>query len=1462
MFNHARLFFCFWVILSLSSINTKGQFKCKIEHYSTEQGLSHDAVTFMMKDHEGFMWFGTWDGINRFDGHNFVAYKSAPGDMSKLKNDRIDEIVEDSSNHLWLRAIDKQIYRFDKKTEQFLPFSNILNASGKKKAAFDHMIADHNGGIWLVSSLEGLVFISKNDLSLNHYVRYGQGLARDHQLPSNTIHFFNQDFENNIWLGTSNGLTCLSRSGPDSYKLVHLNTPLTDGLNFTSFGEDRQQLYFGTQGGELVIMNKISKKMTRLKVSASRLNSIHSARTKKELYITTNKGELISLNLEDHHIMISSYKAGTSLLSIFEDHTGVLWLAPMDEGIVRFDPGTQAFRLFSQPNDSKYSNSGNHCQVFEDNNGVIWVNMKGGGFGYYNPARAAVEYFYNRPGAPDRQLSNIVTGVYYDKAGVMWLITDERGINKVIFQRNDFNQQLLVEQGHFKSDNEVRGILCDRKNRLWLGAKSGKLYIYQNGIKQTRLLLNEPPEGLGQVYTMLQDHSGNIWLGTKANGLFIATPQNREETSYKLAHYLTGPQGLSSNQIYALQEDQRGQVWIGTFDAGLNLAINNGQSLKITHEGPAFKNYPRESFHKIRHMALDKDGDLWIATTDGLLLLDPNEHHLPTYRYLTYSKIPGNRSSLGNNDVQFIYRDHRDNMWLATSGGGLDQALGDHPFQSLDFKNYTVKDGLSNDGVLSCTEDRHGELWIATQNGLSKLNGARGQFRNYDSYDGLPKTGFSETSSLRMADGKLVFGTLKGYLLFDPDQITDYRSAANLALTNLQINNEDVVFGADNAVVKNNINYSSQLTLQHNQNIISFDYAVLDYRSGVKQVYAYRLKGFDTSWHNNKEQRRATYTNLPFGDYVFEVKSLSGDLYSTPPYRRLNLTILPPPWLSWYAYLVYGLLIVLLAFIIRRIVVTMLRLRQKIAVEQKLAELKLSFFTNVSHELRTPLTLILNPIEELGRKEKLSPQGFAYVDIVRKNASRMVRFINQLLDLRKLQSGKAVLKLSQVEIISFVKKTGEYFAETAAKKRVLLRVHADQEQLHAWVDVEKLDIVIYNLLANAFKFSPEDGHIDIYISVSEQCYLIQVCDQGHGVENSKLNDIFELYYEAGNNSGTNLKGTGIGLALSKELIALHHGTISAANNPEKGLTVTVKLRLGKEHYHADEVMYIDVPDIPQAFEKTIEELLSPTLLQPVTDQHQQAPLVLLVEDNDDLRAFLSVQLSEHYRVEVACDGEEGWKKACQLIPDLVLSDVMMPKLDGIGMLDRLKNNLNTSHIPVVLLSAKFAIESQIEGLRYGADYYITKPFHNDFLLAAIENLLKRRKKQFESLLTEKRTIELHPAEIVITSQDEIFLKKIISIVEDRMADPEFNIDAVAESLNMGRSTFYKKFKSLTNLAPVEFMRDMRLKRAKQYLDGGEKNISEISYLVGFSNARYFSTCFKELYQVSPSEYLKSKNLKV
>ena len=1419
--------------------------KAVVTHYGAEDGLSHVAVNHMIQDQQGFMWFATWNGINRFDGHRFIPYKSMPGDNSPLKNDRVDALVDGDQDHLWLKAYDNQIYAFNKATGTLQCLNDALSQSDKPKTTFKRILAATNQQLWLESTDRGMFYFPDVYQHPSKYIRFYSGAGEGRAISSNKINFFHIDNDQCVWLGTDKGLSYLRKRGNNNFLSVNLikHDALTD------IAEGDRLMYLVSGSGNLYITNKHTGRTSIKKVTDHKLNNALISKRRNVIYMSGALGKLFECDLQDFTMREVAHAAG-KMGKLFEDSKGNVWIEPEATGALRYSPFKGAITAYNQQLDANARFTGNHYRVFEDTNGQVWVSLRNGGFGYYDAVNDKIAYFHNDPNDENRKFSNNVVNWHYDPSGVLWLTTNEHGLEKIVFQQNDFHHQQLEAPGRFKSENDVRGMAIDRKGRVWVGTKGKKLYWLQNGQQITPKFINAPPNGLGQVYAITPDSSGNIWLGTKRDGLFKAEPVDALETAYRLQHYQHEPgnaNSLNNDEIYTILQDKRGRIWVGSFVEGLNLLVANGSSVRFVHQAELLKGLPQWGYKKIRKMALDASGNIWVATTDGLLIIRDQADQMP-FAAKTFNKIPGNIASLGSNDVQYIYKDRNNIMWLGTSGGGISKALGTDPHKGLSFQNFATREGLFNDYIVSLTGDKNGNLWIASQTGLTRFNPLSGEFRNYNSTDGLTRTVFSEAACVNMPGGTIVFGTMDGLISFNPQELVDNLIPGRMVFTDLQVNNQDLAQLKNPALLTHQINELSLLQLQHNHNTISFDYTVLDYRSDNKQNYLYRLQGFDSVWHSNRGLQRTTYTNLPPGKYKFEIKSVSTGLYTNNPYKSINITILPPLWQTWWAYLLYFILALIIFEAIRRTVLTMLRLRHRIAVEQNIASLKTTFFTNISHELRTPLTLIINPITAIADTENLSDNGKEYIAIVQKNANRMVRFINQLLDLRKVQSGKATLNYQPLELLEFIKDISLYFVEIAREKNISIAINANTKRIDCRLDPEKMDIVFFNILANAYKFSPAGKHISIDVNLSGAAVTILIADEGGGVPPDNLDSLFKLFYEGDHQQQ---KGTGIGLALTKEMVELHEGRIWAVNNNKGGLTVGIELLVNNQFKTSP----------GNSYPARVIDNSSSANAERQEEKPDLQELVLIVEDNSDLRTFLRAEVSKNYRVETADNGLNGLDMARRLLPEIILSDIMMPEMDGIAMLYQLKHDENTSHIPVILLSAKNAVESQVEGLQYGADAYITKPFNNNFLMATINRIVTGRRAIFRAMGNDKPMVEISPSPIVITSNDELFLQKVIKIVEEGMADPDFTIENVAGLMNMSRSPFYKKLKSLTHLAPVELIREMRLKRAKQYMDAGETVLNDIAFKVGFSNVKYFSSCFKDQYQKSPSEYLKEIRIK-
>jgi len=1454
-----------FVGLLIVSFSVAAQPKYNLKHYSTEDGLSHDRITCIMKDHEGFMWFGTWDGINRFDGHNFVPYKGRPGDSSNLENNKIRIIAEDKQGYLWVKTFDNKIYRFDKKKEAFLAIQSNKAPNHVKDVVVDRIVPVSNGDTWLLSARQGALCAFGNKTGTTPVIKaFNKKAKPEFNIGDDEVSFLFEDKQHHIWIGTKAGISCFSKNVAGEYiKLPISNNQTTLGApyTFTGYAENGNDLYLCTAQGLLFVYSLQNKSLKTLAVApGTPLNDVlvvHDV-----VYVTTSGKGLIAYNTltQTSQSYIPGFK---SLKKIYRDKKGLLWLEP-GNGVLKFDPANASYKLFTQKKDAEALTIHTTYQVFEDAYNTFWACMEGGGFGYYDRVTDQINYFHNEPGTPKQQFSNVVTAMYADPTGVLWFSGYDRGINKVTLQPDIFKHYIIAKDAEAKTENEVRAICEDHFGRLWVGTKAGRVQVYKNGLLSDNPFTNIPDRLLGKVYNIYESKDHTIWIGTKGRGLLEAVPLANDPMHYRVIRHVNNPQNansISNNMIYSILEDSKGRIWIGTFGGGLNLLVRQGSTTLFKNAKNAFKNYAAAKAAGIRHLQEDIKGNIWIASTNGLVVFNPEEG-IDEFRFHRYRKVRGDETSLGSNDVQYIYRDKQGTMWLGTFGGGLQKAITTYNVKDkISFKVYTAANGLPNDIILSITGDSKDRLWIATENGLSEFNPKTEAFKNYNTDDGLPQTQFSESAMIKSASGKLYVGCVNGYIAFDPMHVGSMRYPTNIALTNFQVFNKSIIPGAPDSILKYAIDQTQEITLKYDQNLINIDYTTLDYKTAQKIWYAYILEGFDKQWNQVKTARQATYTNLPPGHYVFKVKSVSNYLFKNVPFKSVNITILPPPWKTWWAYLAYVIMAAIAIEIARRIIMTMINLRNRIAVEQRVAELKLDFFTNISHELRTPLTLIVNPLKEISQHEALSSKGREYINLANKNANRMVRFVNQLLDFRKLQSGKTRLKIGEVDLVAIVKNTTTYFTELAHEKNITFTFTPLVPFFYVWIDDEKIDIVIYNLLANAFKYTPSGRHITVSLEpVTTTGHVsIKVIDEGTGVPDDKLKEIFELYYEASNNQAHHNKGTGIGLSFSKELIAAHHGLITAENNPHQGMTFTVQLKTGKHHFTANEADFVPSPANVIDVHVPAPMVAAEQSVTVLTDELQEVskPLVLIVEDNNELRKFLGDQLSTYYRVDTAADGAIGLQRAIELVPDLIISDVMMPNMDGIAMLDAVKHNVITSHIPVVLLTAKSSVEHQIEGMRYGADFYVTKPFNTDYVLVLVQSLIRQRKQLFENFLGNKNLVQLSPGEILITSKDEQLLKQVIDTVEKGMADPAFNIDDVASGIGLGRSTFYKKLKSLTGLAPVEFVKEMRLKRAKQIIDAGEYTIAEISYMVGFSSSGYFSTCFKEKYNQSPSQYLKS-----
>ena len=951
---------------------------------------------------------------------------------------------------------------------------------------------------------------------------------------------------------------------------------------------------------------------------------------------------------------------------------------------------------------------------------------------------------------------------------------------------------------------------------------------------------------------------------------------------------------LSDNNVYCVYEDHHGRIWAATFAGGINYISQgeHGETVFINHRNN-LKGYPIDVCYKARFITSDNNGRLWVGTTTGAVAFDENFKKPEDIQFHHFSRVPNDTKSLSNNDVHWIIATQQKELYLATFGGGLNKLISISEDGHGEFKSYSVLDGLSSDVLLSIREDHKQNLWISTENGICKFVPSGERFENYDERSISFRVRFSEAASTLTSGGDMLFGTSNGLFMFSPDSIRKSSYVPPVVFSKLMVANEDVIPG-EKSILKVDLDDTQELVLSHDENIFSVQYAALDYTNPQNIQYAYILDGFEKQWTFADRQRSVTYTNLPKGDYIFRVRSTNSDGVWVDNERILNITILPSFWETPLAYVLYVCFVLLIIFVAVYILFTIYRLKHEVSVEQQISDIKLRFFTNISHELRTPLTLIAGPVEQVLKNDKLPADAREQLVVVERNTNRMLRLVNQILDFRKIQNKKMKMQVQQLNVVAFVRKIMDNFESVAEEHNIDFLFQTEKEALNLWVDADKFEKIVFNLLSNAFKYTPNGKMITVFIREDEGMVSVGVQDQGIGIAENKRKSLFVRFENLVDKNIFNQASSGIGLSLVKELVEMHKATISVDSRLGEGSCFKVDFLKGKEHYNSSVEFILEDSAAPLSMERIVDiansSLQTEAAIVDAPDLEVSAAkeeagessskeLMLLVEDNQELRSFLRSIFASTYRVVEASDGMEGWSKALKYLPDIIISDVMMPEKDGIEMTRELRADMTTSHIPIILLTAKTTIESKLEGLEYGADDYITKPFSATYLQARVENLLMQRKKLqnfyrdslthvtvSETPVAQGETLAGHasaepvssaaeePAMPEMSPNDRKFMDKLVDLMEKNMDNGELVVDDLVRELAVSRSVFFKKLKTLTGLAPVEFIKEMRIKRAAQLIETGEFNMTQISYMVGINDPRYFSKCFKAQVGMTPTEY--------
>lgn len=1446
-----------------------------VTHYTTEDGLSQNTVMYIMQDKKGLMWLATWDGLNMFNGYEFTVYKALAGDHVNLSNNRIQTIEADRYGYIWLLAYDYRVHRFDPRTEQFEP----IYATGYEALNIKKITVLPSGSVWLHGDHDEAIRVTTDSVS---YATTAEVYStQSGMFPSLHCYLVHEDYDGNEWLLSDNGIGVIPRGGTTPERFFTASSK-SGGKNLQAFytiDEDTQSVWTGSDNGRIWQYVKADKSFTLHQLPAtSRIENIDCIGKSGLLFVTTDSDGIFVYNptdgsYEHYTAQNTPLLAGCDVKQVFIDSHNEVWIDPgRPQEVLHYNLARRQFKQELVPTKMSIASQTNpYFLILEDKRGIVWVQPDGSGLCYYDRQEDKLyPLFYDQE---EYNTTNRVHSAFSDELGNLWICTYSKGLDKITFHNKPITIKRFDQSNRYSLDSDVRSIFESNNGDVFIGLRNGTLQVYASDGTYKGVLTENgyiSPQGKAldaPVYNMVEDDEGRLWIATKGNGLFCAIPIAHDR--YRIEQYRHSDNdiySLSNDDLYFLHIDKNKLLWIATYGGGLNyLDLDHlGQPVFINHRN-YLKKYPINECDRVRTIGEDSIGNIWVGTTAGALKFDSNFGTPDEITFTHYMRNAENRNSLSANDVHYIHTTRRGELYLATFGGGLNKLRTEGDSTTI-FDVYTHADGLPSDVLLAIAEDSKGNLWISTENGLSKFDPQKKSFENYETNEISPQPRFNE-SVVENIGNEIAFGNSSGVIMFDPDSLRKSDYAPLICLTRLLLANRPVSPHKD-GVLNKVLDETSTLRLEHDQNIFTIQYAAIDMRMPQNIQYAYMLEGFEKEWNYVGSQRSATYTNLPKGTYHFLVRSTNSDGIWVDNERSLTIEILPSFWETPWAWALYIIAFLLVTGIIVYIFTTIYKLKNEVTIEQQVSDIKLRFFTNISHELRTPLTLIAGPVEHILTDTSLKEDTRNQLLLVKKNTTRMLRLVNQILDFRKIQNKKMRMRVSEVNIIPFVKQTMQNFNSLAEEHNIQYDLQTSLHESYLWVDTDKLDKILFNLLSNAFKYTPQGKSITVFIEEKDNRVAIGVRDEGIGIPANQRDRLFVRFENLLDRNIFNQPTTGIGLSLVKELVELHKGSIEVESTPNKGSCFTVYLRKGRDHYDKD-VEYI-LEDLPTPTDISkeenndeIEELSVSS--SGVTDKENTTDTILLVEDNAELLVFLKSIFANQYKVIEATDGLEGVEKARKQQPDIIVSDLMMPRLDGIGLIRELRQEMSTSHIPIILLTAKSTTESKIAGLEEGADDYITKPFSAAYLQARVENLLQQRR-QLREFYRTSLGVQKHeetPTAIPVvdgvklTLNDRKFLEKLLELMEKNMGNGDLVVDDFVQEMAVSRSVFFKKLKALTGLAPIEFIKEMRIKRAAQLIKQGDYTMTQIAYMVGINDPRYFSKCFKQYYEMTPTEYKES-----
>jgi len=1428
------------IILLLQIVLTAGLLAGKEPNFqfsqiSTQHGLSQNTVRAILEDKKGFIWAGTLDGLNRYDGYKIVSYKPQIGNPNSLIDHRVKDVFQDKDGYLWIKTYKNEFSCYDPVTDSFIDYY----PTGVTVAPVFYLnyYEAANGDIWLWGNTDGCLRIKKRGKNFKA-TSFLSGSSKDNK---KNCRFFFEDSKANVWTGGDSGLYMIA--GDDT--VDHFENEYT----FTSATELNNKIYFTTE--EACIIEYDIKRKSFQTIKSDTYKDIFAGGTSignNELLIITRSLGVISFNVQNHLFDKPSWTNDRQLsgnIQYIQDKNGGIWFYNHSGIVWYYSQAGQGVRKMELiPPDIAQIIDLERYMVFIDSKGLIWITTYGNGLFCFNPETGTLSnYKYN-----DNQnspASDYLLAITEDRYGNIWVGSEYAGIIKVVRSNYDIRIVRPEKEASIGKNNNVRTIYGDAFNNIWVGTKNGSLYIYENELASAKCIYKDI-----NPYTLAEDSKNRIWVGTKGKGLYVIDRSSLQE----IGHFVTQERdntSLSYNTIFNILKDNKGRMWVGTFGGGINLAEEAGDSIQ-------FKRFFFEDGNRsyIRYLYQDSRGLIWAGSSDGIIRFDPDELILNPQAYKSYRMNINNINSINSNDIKTIYEDADGTVWIGTAGGGLNKYVPASEGTEEHFVAYTMQNGLSGDFISGILEDHNNNLWISTESGITKFDKENNIFMVYQFSEKTYGNHFNENANIYFPDGNMMWGSLDGLLVFNPENFMPDTDTPPVTLTNFLIYDQKAEVGKEGFPLDKSISYSDRIDLNYKQNTFTVEFASLALKDPAKNKYTYMLENYDKQWSTVNQTNTATYKNLPPGKYIFKVRGTNSDGVWNDEVTQLSVHISPPFWKSWYAYIFYILIVLLLLYITFRLIYKFNTLNNNVKVEKELTNHKLRFFTNISHEFRTPLTLIRGAAENLNERADVPESVRRQVNILSRNSTILTRLIDQLLEFRKLQNNVLRLDLEETDIVEFSREIFGSFQEIAVQKEIQYNFITDTGYCKMFIDRRKVDKIFYNLLSNAFKFTSKGGKIEFEINIdpAKKTCLVAVRDNGIGVEKDKQHLLFSRFMQINFSSS----GTGVGLSLVKEFVDVHKGKIWYEDNEVQGSVFKVELSTDADTYKGENFV-ISSPEsiIPEGNESKVlypSDHMTDIKLPEIDDSTLSNYKMLVIDDNDDIRNFLIEEFSQYFMVDVAEDGLKGFEKAKETNPDLIICDVMMPEMDGFEVTRRLKEDFQTCHIPIILLTAHSSIEHQLEGIQSGADAYVMKPFSVKYLVARVFKLIEQRE-QLKKRFSNEYVLDGNL--ITSTDKDKQFFDLIDRILEEHLADSQFSVDKFAELANQRRTIFYKKVKGITGLSPNELIKVKRLKRAAEMLLQGDLTVSEVSYKVGYEDPFYFSKCFKAHFKCSPSKYGQS-----